>query len=500
MGDKVGVIESRGIEPVPDEERHGEPLGLFWMWFGANMGVLGITLGAALVTFTGLNVAQAAVVAALGATGSFFLVGLLSTAGKRGGAPALTLSRAVFGTRGNWMPTLVSWLGFVGWETIMCTTAAFALIRVLSLIGIPTGTVTTAACVLVVVMIAAFVGLFGHATVMWVQKWLSWVFGALSVVVVGLLLVTVDWAAVLDMPAGPWTAVISGAGFIAAGTGLGWLSAGADYARYLPQATRSARIVAATVAGAALPLVVLISTGSLMASGNAELAAANDPVAAIGAVLPNWMLIPYLTTAVFGLIAGADLSMYSSGLNLLTCGIRIRRTTAVAVDAVLITAGGLYITVVAQDFFGPFTTFLTLLAVPLTAWAAVFLVDMTTRCSYDGLALADTTSDSAYWYRWGVNWPALVAWLAGIALGVLFTRAGVGDTVWFAGPWASTWIGQNSLGWLVAGISAAALFSALRQLRYRPSSKTFPGNVIRRQSTTATAGVVGTDPPRRSRG
>ncbi|MGB3357132.1 MAG: cytosine permease [Mycobacterium sp.] len=499
-GDTVGVIESRGIEPVPDEERHGEPLGLFWMWFGANMGVLGITLGAALVTFTGLNVVQAAMVAALGAAGSFLLVGLLSTAGKRGGAPALTLSRAVFGIRGNWAPTLVSWLGFVGWETVMCTTAAFALIRVLSLIGVPTGTVTTAACVLVVVMVAAFVGLFGHATVMWVQKWLTWVFGALSVVVVGLLLLTVDWAEVLDMPAGSWTAVISGVGFIAAGTGLGWLSAGADYTRYLPRATRSARIVAATVAGAALPLVVLISTGALMASGNAELAAANDPVAAIGAVLPNWMLIPYLTTAVFGLIAGADLSMYSSGLNLLTGGIRIRRTTAVAIDAVLITAGGFYITIMAQDFFGPFTAFLTLLAVPLTAWAAVFLVDMSTRRSYDAADLVDTTSGSVYWYRLGVNWPALLAWLAGITLGVLFTRAGVGDTVWFAGPWASTWVGQNSLGWLVAGVTAAALFSTLSQLSSHNSSKAPSDSVIRQVSTPSAASIVDADRPSPSRG
>src|SRR4051794_11885611 len=179
----VGVIETRGIEPVPDADRHGGPLALFWTWFGANMGVLGITLGAALVTFTGLDVVQSVLVAIGGSAGSFLLVGLLSVAGKRGGAPGLTLSRAVFGVRGNWGPTLVSWLGFVGWETVMCTTAAFALLAVLRKAGVATGTAATAGCVLATVVIAATVGLFGHATILWIQKWLTWVFGALTLVV-----------------------------------------------------------------------------------------------------------------------------------------------------------------------------------------------------------------------------------------------------------------------------------------------------------------------------
>jgi nucleobase:cation symporter-1, NCS1 family len=240
---RVGVIETRGIEPAPDDQRHGRAIGLFWMWFGANMGVLGITLGAALVTVGGLNVIQASVVAILGAGISFLLVGLLSTAGKRGGAPGLMLSRAVFGVRGNWGPTLISWLGFVGWETVLCTTAAFALLAVLGLFGIAAGTATTVGCVLLTVLIAAGIGLFGHATIMWMQRWLTWVFGAMTLVVVGFLVSTVDWSAALERPAGPASAMVGGIGLIAAGTGLGWLSAGADYARYLPRSVRSGRIV-----------------------------------------------------------------------------------------------------------------------------------------------------------------------------------------------------------------------------------------------------------------
>jgi len=465
----VGVIETRGIEPVPTSERTGSVAGLFWLWLAANMGVLGITLGAALVALVGLNVWQALLVALIGAGGSFAVVGWLSTSGKLGGAPGLTLSRAVFGVRGNWAPTLVAWLGFVGWETVMCTTAAFALMLVLVTVGITPGVFGTVLVVLLVVALAGAIGWFGHATIIWIQKWLTVVFGAATLVVVVFLAATVDWTNALSLPAAPLAAVVGGIGFIAAGTGIGWLAAGPDYARYLAPSVPGRRVVLVTVVGAGIPLLLLIGLGALMATTDAGLAGASDPVAAIGAALPAWMLIPYLITAAMGLIAAADLSMYSSGLSLLAGGVPLRRTHAVLIDAVLITAGSLYITVVAQDFFGPFTTFLTLLALPLSAWAGIFGMDLRHRSAYDPDALLDTAPGGGYWYRHGVHWGALITWLVATVLGLLFTRIGWGEQIWFAGPLVDNWIGQNALGWLVAGLAAAAVYWVLEPLRHHQS-------------------------------
>jgi purine-cytosine permease-like protein len=116
---KVGAVETRGIEPVPGDERRGNPLQLFWVWFAANISILALPLGATLVALRGLNIWQAVLVGAVGSVGSFALVGLISVAGKWGGAPSMTLSRAVFGPRGNRGPTLVSWLSRVGWEVVL---------------------------------------------------------------------------------------------------------------------------------------------------------------------------------------------------------------------------------------------------------------------------------------------------------------------------------------------------------------------------------------------
>src|SRR5471030_2217182 len=105
-------VETRGIEPVPEGECHGHPLQLFWVWFAANISILGLPLGATLVAFRGLAIWQAIIVAILGAAGSFAVVGIISIAGLRGRAPSLTLSRAIFGVRGNIGPTVVSLMSF----------------------------------------------------------------------------------------------------------------------------------------------------------------------------------------------------------------------------------------------------------------------------------------------------------------------------------------------------------------------------------------------------
>ena len=464
--DRVGAVETRGIEPVPDTERHGHPGQMFWTWFAANISILGLPLGAALVSFRGLNIWQAVIVAVIGSFGSFALVGALSIAGKRGGAPALTLSRAVFGVRGNAGPTLITWLSRLGWETINTTTAAFALLALLNVaFGVRQNAVLTVVCLLVFIGCTLLISGLGHATIMWINKWATYAFGVLNLVVIAFLAATVAWDKVFQAPAGPVSAMVVGTGMIAAGTGIGWANAGADYARYLPRQIPGRRLVAASAFGAGIPLVVLISLGSLLAAGQPDLASAADPVSAINAMLPSWMSIPYLIAAFGGLLLSNHLSVYSAGLTMITLGIRVRRTVAVGLDVVVTFAGGIYFILIAKDFYGPFITFLTLLAVPITAWVGVFAVDLMLRRSYDRVALMDVGRTSRYWFRGGVHWSALSAWVVAIVVGLLFTEAATSSTdVWFAGPLSGTWVGTKGLGWVVTLALAAGVYALLRRL------------------------------------
>src|SRR6476646_3134728 len=100
-------IETNGINSIPDAERHGKPVDMFWVWCFANIAILGIAYGGYLVTFYGLDLWQGIAAALIGTIASFLLVGFISLAGKLGGAPTFILSRAPFGVRGNAVPTVV---------------------------------------------------------------------------------------------------------------------------------------------------------------------------------------------------------------------------------------------------------------------------------------------------------------------------------------------------------------------------------------------------------
>jgi purine-cytosine permease-like protein len=435
------------------------------VWFAANISILGLPLGATLVAL-GLTVWQAVVVAAIGSVGSFAIVGAVSIAGRRGGAPGLTLSRATFGARGNIGPTAVSLISRLGWETVNTTTAAFALLSLCTILFGASPAATdhpwlAVACITVFVLLTVVVSGLGHAVLVSVQRWATWVFGALNIVVGAFLVAIVDWAAVGAATPAPVGAMIAGVGIIAAGTGIGWANASADVSRYQAPGVKAGSLVLSAAAGAGIPLVLLISLGSMLAAGDPSLADAGDPVAAIRAMLPTWMAVPYLVAAFGGLLLSNHLSVYSAGLTTLTLGLRMPRVYAVVVDVVVTFVGAIYFILVADDFYGPFIAFISLLAVPITAWVGVFATDMLRREHYDPVALMDVRRTSAYWYRGGVEWRAVTAWAVAIVAGYLFVTAGPSDAPWFSGPLAGSWLGENGLGWVVTFVVAAGIYGGL---------------------------------------
>ncbi|MER6391464.1 cytosine permease [Streptomyces sp. NPDC001523] len=450
------AVETRGLEPVPDDERGGRVRELVPTWVAANISVLLLTMGAGLVIFNKLNIWQVLVVAIAAPVLSYGIVGLISIAGKRGGAPGMALSRAVFGQRGNLFPGALIWVARWGWETINAVSGAYAVLTVLDLVfGIKSNTA------LIVVTLLFFVGCtfvvsgLGINALRVCSKWSTYLFGAFSVLVLGYLVFDTDWAAVLDKPAGSTAMMIAGIGTIAAG-GISWVPSGPDFTRYLPRTASSKAMVGATIGGAGIVVLPMVLMGAVMAVGTPDLASAQDPVSFIGELLPTWIAVPYLLIAVVGMLLINSMSMYSAGFTAQTLGIRVPRAWAVSVNAVISLVFGFLLMVVATSFFGSFISFLTLLAVAFSAWIGVFGVDMLRRKSYDGRALLDTTAGSAYWYKGGYAWQAMTAWGVALVVGLLFTKVD-----WFAGPLASTWIGQNGLGWVAGILTSGVLYAVL---------------------------------------
>jgi NCS1 family nucleobase:cation symporter-1 len=163
--------------------------------------------------------------------------------------------------------------------------------------------------------------------------------------------------------------------------GLGWVNAGGDYSRYLPRNASGRGVVWWTAFGGTLAPIVLIVWGLLLSGSDEDFAGklAADPIGALTTLLPTWFLVPFALVAVGGIIAGAVLDIYSSGLNLLTLGVRIPRYVAAGIDGVLMVLGTIYVVWVASDFLGPFQGFLITLGVPMAAWCGIFLADLYLR-------------------------------------------------------------------------------------------------------------------------
>ncbi|RCH64665.1 cytosine permease [Streptomyces sp. SDr-06] len=451
------ALETRGLEPVPDAERTARTRELFPTWVAANISVLLLTMGASLVVAYKLNFWQAIVVAVAAPVLSYGLVGLIGIAGKRGGAPGMALSRAVFGQRGNLLPGSLIWVARWGWETINAVTGAYAVLTVLDILfGIKSNTFLIIVTLAVFVVITFAISGLGIHVVQKCNKYATFLFGAFSVLVLVYLVMNTHWSAVFDQPAGKTSLMVAGTGMIAAG-GVSWIPSAPDFARYLPRTASAKAIVGNSIGGAGIVVLPMVLMGAVMAVSTPDLASAADPVSFLGEILPMWIAVPYLLIALVGMLLINSMSMYSAGFTAQTLGFKIPRHWAVSVNAVISLVFGGVLMLVATSFMGSFIAFLSLLAVAFSAWVGVFGADMLRRTEYNAKALLDTGRTSAYWYRGGFSPAAVAAWAIGLVGGLMFTTSD-----WFTGPLAANNpVGEYGLGWVATIVISGLLYVVL---------------------------------------
>jgi purine-cytosine permease-like protein len=214
-------VETHGLDVIGDAERRGSPRTLLWPWFGANVSVLGLSYGAFALGF-GISFWQALAAGVLGIVVSFLLCGFVAVAGTRGSAPTMVLSRAAHGVRGNRLPSLISWVLTVGWETVLTALAAMATATVFIRLGWGGGTGTKVVALVVVAALTVVAGVMGFDLIMRLQTAITVITGVLTLVYVGLVADHVHWSAVSAVPAGSPQQFIGALVFMMTGFGLGW--------------------------------------------------------------------------------------------------------------------------------------------------------------------------------------------------------------------------------------------------------------------------------------
>jgi purine-cytosine permease-like protein len=373
-------VEVNGPNVIEESQRAGKARSLFWPWAGANVSLLALSYGAFFLGF-GISFRQATIAAFVGTIGSFLLVGISSLAGKRSNAPTMVLSRASFGVKGSILPGALSYLIFVGWETVLVSLATLATGTVFARVGGIDNNIALILGFVVAVSLTVIGGVLGFSVIMRLQKFLTITTIAMTLVYIILTVDNLNWDAINMIPDGSFQSFIGAVIFGITGIGLGWVNAAADYSRYLPRTVSSKAVVGWTVLGASIVPIVLVIYGAALSASSKDLseAIAMDPIGALTTLLPTWFLIPFALVAILGLVGGAILDLYSSGLALVSIGVPIKRHKAAIIDAAIMLVGAIYIVWIADNFFYPFQGFLITLGVPVAVWSSIFVADVVMR-------------------------------------------------------------------------------------------------------------------------
>ncbi len=373
-------VELNGPNVIKDSERSGKARSLFWPWAGANVSLLALSYGAFFLGF-GISFRQATIAAFIGTLGSFLLVGISSLAGKRSNAPTMVLSRASFGVKGSILPGALSYLIFVGWETVLVSLATLATGTVFARVGGIDNNLALVLGFIVAVSLTVFGGVLGFSVIMRLQKFLTITTIVMTLFYIFLTVDNLNWDAINAIPDGSFQSFVGAVIFGVTGIGLGWVNAAADYSRYLPRSVSSKAVVGWTVLGASIVPIILVIYGAGLSGSSKELseAIAMDPIGALTTLLPTWFLIPFALVAILGLVGGAILDLYSSGLALVSIGVPIKRHQAAIIDATIMLFGAIYIVWIADNFFYPFQGFLITLGVPVAVWSSIFVADVVIR-------------------------------------------------------------------------------------------------------------------------
>jgi purine-cytosine permease-like protein len=200
-----------------------------------------------------------------------------------------------------------------------------------------------------------------------------------------------------------------------------------DYGRYIPSSAPSWKVSLYAVTGIFSGCWIAMTAAAFAATAFA--AQAGNFVTGITAAAPLWLLFPLLLVpGLASNIASAAMSLYNATLDIGAWPFfyRFKRyVITAAFGAVLF--GLTYLFVVATNFLTNLEAFVTIMIVTATPWMVIigieFLISRKNTAPLDLHAFAIPGMRGKYWFSNGINPRAVVAWLCGAGVGLLFSTA-----------------------------------------------------------------------------
>ena len=445
----ASLIETRSIDYVPDDERHGKVGHQGPFWFVGNFQPFTLALG-----FVGPSLGLSlwwTIVAGLAgiAFGTVFMA-FHATQGPVLGLPQMIQSRAQFGYRGVLLPLIGTLFTFVGFNVVDVVIIKSGLESIFGW--------NPAIVAVVITVAAALLAIYGHdllhrtfRILFWLSLplWLALTFGVVFGSVTGTAPATGGFSLVAFLVQFS----------VAASYNITYAPYVSDYSRYLPRDTKPSSIIASVFVGAAASPAWLIPLGAWMATylGATDALSGinttgNDVVPVLGAVLA------VVSTLV--LVATMGLNAYSGMLTVVTAIDSLKPVTPTrrlrVVTIAVLALAWLAMSLALTNATSALNTTLLLMLYLLAPWTAVNLTDyfFVRRGHY---AIADLFTPAGIYGAW--SWRGLVAFTAGVAAEIPFV-----DLPFFVGPAAEA-MGEVDIafvvGMLVAGVTYVAVTRTL---------------------------------------
>ncbi|MDF2395539.1 MULTISPECIES: purine-cytosine permease family protein [Pseudomonas] len=362
-------IETRSIDYVPRNERHGKVWHQGPFWFTGNFVlttmVTGFT-GAAL----GLALQYAILAIVIGVCLGTFCMAFHANQGPRMGLPQMIQSRAQFGLRGAIVPFTAVVFVYIGFNVFNVILATDAINTVIPGARAPWYTLMIAIAVLIAVV--------GHDLLHTVQRWLTYVMiSVFAVLTVSALLTLQADAAVADAHFS-WSAFLIQLS-AAAGYQISYSVYVSDYSRYLPHQTPSRQVIFWTYLGAAGSALWLMSLGAFLASALPS----PDAIASVREVgnqlIPGFGTFTVLIAvpALVGIMAVNCYGAMLTGISAIDGFKSIQPTLKSRVTGILLVAVVIFLIAmnIPESYLGSFNTFVLLMLYFLVPWTAVNLAD-----------------------------------------------------------------------------------------------------------------------------
>src|SRR5215212_5798556 len=421
---RVTDVEQHGIDTIPAADRSARPLDLFRIQFGGANTFATIILGTFPVVL-GLSWWQAVAATVTGVTVGALILMPMGLFGPRTGTNNAVSSGAVFGVRGRIVGSFLSLLTAIAFYSISVWVSGDAIVGALTrLFGVADSDLLRGVIYAILGALVIVVVIYGYQFMLLVNKVV--VLANTVLFLLGIL----AYASLFEFGYDPgpeayalgsfWPTFILSA-LIVMGNPISFGAFLGDWSRYIPNGTPTSRLLSATVLGqlaTLIPFLFGVGTATLVA-GEA------DYVVALIQASPLWYAVLLIVVAFLGGMSTGVTSLYGTGLDFSSVFPRLSRVQA---SLFIGTLAFVFILVgrLAFDLLGSVNAFIGAIIICTTPWMIIMAIGYWVRRGYysptDVQVFNEGRLGGRYWFRSGVNWRGMAAWIPSAVLGLLFAN------------------------------------------------------------------------------